>query len=126
MYIRRLGECPEFTAGDACRLRELLNARTDGRAYRYSLAHATVPAGQTTIPHALATSEVYYVLAGTGRMRIDGEVAAVGPGDAIDIPPGAVQCIESVGPGDLVFLCIVDPAWRAEDEQVLEQGARGR
>jgi mannose-6-phosphate isomerase-like protein (cupin superfamily) len=119
MFIRRLLQCPEFTAGDACRLRELLNARTDGRAYRYSLAHATVKAGETTRPHALQTSKVYYVLEGRGRMFVDGEAAEVGPGDAVDIPPHAVQCIESLGPGDLVFLCIVDPAWRAEDEEIL-------
>jgi len=119
VFIRRLRERPEFIAGDACRLRELLNARTDKRAYRYSLAHATVQAGIATKPHSLRTSEVYYILEGKGRMHVDAEVAEVGPGDAIDIPPHAVQFIESIGQADLVFLCIVDPAWSAEDENVL-------
>jgi mannose-6-phosphate isomerase-like protein (cupin superfamily) len=118
MLIRQLKDCPEFIAGDACHLRELLNAKTDDRAYRYSLAHATVKAGTRTKPHALKTSEVYYILEGKGLMHVDCEIAEVGPGAVIDIPPHAVQSIESTGKTDLVFLCIVDPAWCPEDEEI--------
>ncbi|MEI7752183.1 MAG: cupin domain-containing protein [Candidatus Omnitrophota bacterium] len=120
MFIRQLKECPEFIAGDACHLRELLNAKTDKRAYRYSLAHAIVKPGIKTKPHSLKTSEVYYILEGQGRMHIDHEAAEVGPGAVIDIPPHAVQCIENTGKGNLVFLCIVDPAWCPEDEEILK------
>lgn len=119
MFIRQLKDCPEFIAGDACHLRELLNAKTDHRAYRYSLAHAVVKAGTKTRPHALKTSEVYYILEGQGCMHVDQESANVGPGAVIDIPPNAVQYIESTGKNDLVFICIVDPAWCLEDEKVL-------
>lgn len=52
-------------------------------------------------------------------MHLDGEVREVGPGDTVCIPPRAVQYIDNTGTGDLVFLCIVDPAWRPEDEMVL-------
>ena len=52
-------------------------------------------------------------------MHIDGESAPVHPGQAIYIPPHALQHIENTGTSDLKFLCIVDPAWRAEDEEVL-------
>ena len=120
MLIRQLKDCPEFIAGDTCHLRELLNAKTDKRAYRYSLAHAIVKPGTKTKPHALKTSEVYYILDGQGRMHVDHETAKVGPGAVIDIPPNAVQYIENTGKADLVFLCIVDPAWCAEDEKILK------
>jgi mannose-6-phosphate isomerase-like protein (cupin superfamily) len=53
-------------------------------------------------------------------MHVDDEVASVEPGDAIEIPPGATQWIANIGDSDLEFLCIVDPAWRAEDEEVLD------
>jgi mannose-6-phosphate isomerase-like protein (cupin superfamily) len=119
MLIRKLKDCKEIVAGDACRLRELLNAKTDKRTYRYSLAHAFVNPGAKTKPHALRTSEVYYILEGTGRMHIGDEVADIGPGDAIDIPPHAVQWVENTGATDLVFICIVDPAWCPEDEKIL-------
>ncbi|MFA5167790.1 MAG: cupin domain-containing protein [Candidatus Omnitrophota bacterium] len=120
MLIRQLKDCPEFIAGDTCHLRELLNARTDKRAYRYSLAHAIVKPNTKTKPHALRTSEVYYILDGRGRMHVDHKTEEVGPGAVIDIPPSAVQYIENTGKTDLVFLCIVDPAWCAEDEKVLK------
>lgn len=53
-------------------------------------------------------------------MEIDGEQRPVGVGQAVYIPPGGKQRIRNTGAGDLEFLCIVDPAWRPEDERVLE------
>ena len=121
MRIRRLLECPEIIAGDSTRLRELLHPDRDYPFEgRYSLAHAIVPPGRTTLRHRLTTDEVYYILQGEGEMHIDGESAAVRVGDAVEIPPGSVQSISNTGAADLVFLCIVDPAWRAEDEEVIE------
>jgi mannose-6-phosphate isomerase-like protein (cupin superfamily) len=119
MLIRHLNECSEFVSGDGCTLRELLHAGKGKFAFRYSLAHAVVKAGQTTAPHALKTSEVYYILEGRGRMHIGRDSEEVCAGDAVDIPPDAVQYISNTGSRDLVFLCIVDPAWRKEDERVL-------
>jgi len=118
MFIRNLAACEEFTAGDNCRLRELLHPDKADLAVRYSLAHAVVAPGQTTWLHALRTTEVYYILSGRGTMHIDGETAPVRPGDAVYIPPSAKQQITNTGPDDLVFLCIVDPAWRSRDEVV--------
>ena len=118
MYIRDLKECDEFTAGDGCSLRELLHPDKAELALRYSLAHAVVPPGMTTRPHRLATSEVYYIMEGEGVMQINGESRPVLPGQAVYIPPRATQNIRNAGTRDLVFLCIVDPAWRKEDEEV--------
>lgn len=119
MAVIRLQDCAEFTAGDGCRLREILHPDKQDIALRYSLAHATVSPGQTTTPHRLRTSEVYYIITGQGRMTIDGDDTNVGPSDTVYIPPRAVQSITNTGREDLVFVCIVDPAWRVEDEEVL-------
>jgi len=121
MLIRRLGECEEFIAGDGSLLRELLHPDKDAVVIRYSLAHAKVAPGERTIAHRLTTAEVYYILSGRGRMHIDGESGEVGAGCVVYIPPGAVQYIENTGRSDLVFLCIVDPAWRRENEEVLAE-----
>lgn len=119
MRIVDLNDCAEFTAGDNCRLRELLHPDRQPVGLRYSLAHARVAPGQTTWRHRLRTaSEVYYILEGQGEMRIGDETAPVRAGQAVYIPPDAEQCITNTGDADLVFLCIVDPAWRADDEQV--------
>lgn len=118
MLIRKLNECEEFTAGDNTLLRELLHPDKQPLDLRYSLAHAIVLVGETSTPHSLTTSEVYYILSGVGEMHIDDEVQQVEVGDAVYIPPYAKQFIHNCGTEPLVFLAIVDPAWRKEDETV--------
>ncbi|MFM7193949.1 MAG: cupin domain-containing protein [Bacteroidota bacterium] len=119
MLIKDLQSCEEFIAGDNTILRELLHPDKAPVDLRYSLAHAVVKPGLTSFPHKLRTSEVYYLLEGEGIMHIDGETRPVGPGQAIYIPPNSHQFISNTGSIDLKFLCIVDPAWRVEDEVVL-------
>ena len=118
MLVQKLSACAEFIAGDSTHLRELLHPDKQPLALRYSLAHATLPVGQTSLPHSLKTSEVYYILSGSGEMHIDGETQMVEPGDAVYIPPNARQFIYNCGSEPLVFICIVDPAWRQEDETI--------
>lgn len=119
MLITSVDDCPEFIAGDDSHLRELLHPDKAPVAIRYSLAHATVPPGRATKRHRLTTAEVYYVLEGFGVMSIDDECEGVEPGSTVYIPPGAVQSIENTGDHDLVFLCIVDPAWQPQNEEIL-------
>lgn len=120
MQIRSVSDCDEIVAGDGTRLRELFHP---GREYRfsgrYSLAHAVVEAGEQSQSHRLKSSEVYYILSGEGKMHIGDKQAVVLPGDAFEIPPGVEQWIENDCAEPLAFLCIVDPAWRAEDEEIL-------
>ena len=88
-------------------------------AIRYSLAHARVKPGERTTPHRLQTTEVYYILQGQGRMHIDAEVA--GRHRRVrHLHPARMRSNTSRTPAtvDLVFLCIVDPAWRPEDEEI--------
>ena len=120
MFVKYLKDCREFIAGDESILCELLHPDKAMILTRYSLAHAKVEVGQKTKPHRLKSSEVYYVTAGQGLMHIDQESFEVGPECAIYIPPNAVQYIENTGNSDLKFLCIVDPAWRQEDEEVFD------
>jgi mannose-6-phosphate isomerase-like protein (cupin superfamily) len=118
MWVRDIRDCPEFIAGDGSLLREVINPLKETPAPRYSLAWARVPARGATRPHRLASSEVYIILEGEGEMRIEAEARNVGPGQVVFIPPGARQSIVNTGAGELRFLCLVDPAWRAEDEEV--------
>lgn len=118
MLVRKLNDIDPFIAGDGTLLRELLHPDKQPLQLRYSLAHAVVAIGQTSIPHSLSTSEVYYILSGQGEMHIDEETRLVEPGDAVYIPPNAKQFIRNSGAEPLVFLCIVDPAWRQADETV--------
>jgi mannose-6-phosphate isomerase-like protein (cupin superfamily) len=118
MLVKHLRDCREFIAGDGSVLRELLHPGKAALQIRYSLAHAKVGAGRRTKPHKLKSCEAYYMLAGQGTMHIDQETLAVGPGCAVYIPPRSMQHIENTGDSDLTFLCIVDPAWQQDDEEV--------
>ncbi|NJL85231.1 MAG: cupin domain-containing protein [Leptolyngbyaceae cyanobacterium SM1_1_3] len=123
MLVQKLMDCEEFIAGDGTLLRELLHPDKQPLNLRYSLAHAAVPVGQVSAPHALKTSEVYYILSGRGEMHIEQETQLVKPGDAIYIPPDARQFIRNCGSEPLVFICIVDPAWHQADETVFVSAA---
>jgi mannose-6-phosphate isomerase-like protein (cupin superfamily) len=118
MFLKYLKDCREFIAGDDSILRELLHPEKTDLQIRYSLAHAEVRVGQMTRQHKLKATEVYYITAGEGMMHIDDESFEVGPECAVYIGPDSMRYIENTGNCDLKFLCIVDPAWRKEDEEV--------
>ena len=119
MYIKDLKTCEQMVAGDKSILRELLNPRKEDLAIRFSLAHARVRPGDITLAHRLKSAEVYYIMEGTGVMHVDDEREEVAAGQAIYIPPNCVQRIQNTGLDDLVFLCIVDPAWGPGDEEMV-------
>ena len=119
MFIKDLQNCEEIIAADNCILREILHPTKIKMDLRYSLAHAIVKPGETTLPHKMETSEVYYILEGEGIMHIEDESAKVHSDQAIYIPPHSKQYIKNTGDSDLKFLCIVDPAWQPEDEEVV-------
>jgi mannose-6-phosphate isomerase-like protein (cupin superfamily) len=119
MLIKKLRDAKEITAGDRTRLRELLHPARDAAGIRYSLAIARLAPGRQSQAHRLKTAEVYYVVRGSGLMHIGCESADVAAGDAVYIPPGSTQYLENTGNDEIEFVCIVDPAWRPEDEEVL-------
>lgn len=118
MLVSSLLDCHEFVAGDGTFLRELFHPDKQAIIAGYSLAHARLAPGKISLKHRLKGSEIYYILVGRGRMHVNDETSLVNAGDAVYVPPDAQQYIESLGPEELVFLCIVEPAWRAEDEIV--------
>ena len=124
MLIRNSSTCPHARVMDRSVLCELLHPdKTPGTGdLNCSIAHAIIPPGERTLPHVLKKStEIYYIIEGTGAMTIDEETAPVRPGDGILIPPGAVQYIANTGPGNLVFLCVVSPKWQASDEALVTE-----
>ncbi|KKQ27592.1 MAG: Cupin [Candidatus Magasanikbacteria bacterium GW2011_GWC2_37_14] len=121
MLIKKFANQKEIIAGDNCLLREFINVEHGDKVdCRYSLAWSKMPVTKKTWKHTMKTSEVYFILKGKGKMYINDEAEEVGVYDTVYIPPNATQYIENIGEEDLEFICIVDPAWRKEDEVVLE------
>ncbi len=121
MDVQNIDEVPAFITADGSEIRELLAYR-NSCIRQQSLAEARLDVGAKTTPHYHPhTEEIYYILAGSGRMRLgDDDVRAVGVGDAIAIPPGIVHQIENTGPGVLKFLCCCAPGYEHTDTVLLE------
>jgi mannose-6-phosphate isomerase-like protein (cupin superfamily) len=116
VLVKDIRHIERIHAADHTELREILHPDRDSSEIRYSIAHAVVAAGEASVPHRLTSSEVYYVLSGLGEMHVGDESRSVQAGHAIYVPPNSVQWIENTGASTLAFLCIVDPAWREDQE----------
>jgi mannose-6-phosphate isomerase-like protein (cupin superfamily) len=126
MIIKDINGIKNITAGDGSSLRELFHPGKGPFPFGYSLAQAVVKPRGKTVPHRLKSSEVYCILEGRGLMHVGEEMAEVAAGQAVYVPPFHIQFIENTGEADLAFLCIVDPAWQPEDEEVLPDGPAGQ
>lgn len=115
-----LSERPEFLAGDDTRLREIIHPIKHHLQLGYSLAHGTLGPGRRSKRHVLKSSEVYYFITGRGRFLLNDREIPIEAGTTLYIPPGGEQSLENTGDQAIEFLCLVDPAWKVEDEQVLE------
>lgn len=115
MEIRSLAASEPFTTADGSTIRELIGLLT-APVENQSLAEATLEPGQATTRHYHAESEeLYFLLEGSGEMEVAGELATVGSGDAILIPPGAWHQIHAGADSPLRFLCCCAPPYRHED-----------
>jgi quercetin dioxygenase-like cupin family protein len=93
-----------FTTKDGSTIREYLHTEVQ------SLAEASLEPGQSTQRHYHARSEeIYLVVAGGGQLEVDGEVRAVGPGDAVLIPPGGWHELAAAHTGVTLLCCCVPP-----------------
>lgn len=122
MIVRDSSTCPHRRVLDHSILCELLHPDQVAGcgALSCSIAHAIVQSGETTLPHRLrVATELYYILCGTGRINIGGESRDLLAGQVVLIPPENVQYIENTGSFDLVFLCIVTPPWKEDDEELM-------
>jgi mannose-6-phosphate isomerase-like protein (cupin superfamily) len=109
----------EVFIDEGCHILELANSEDDPDM---SIARARVEPGVTTRWHRVVnTVERYVILDGTGRVEAGRmppqEVQA---GDVVLIPPSCRQRIANTGPGDLMFLAICTPRFRAEAYEDLE------
>jgi mannose-6-phosphate isomerase-like protein (cupin superfamily) len=124
MDIHNINSVPAFTTKDGSEIRELL-AHRNSAIRAQSLAEARVPVGaRTALHYHPLTEEIYYILVGTGEMRIGDELRRVGPGDAIAIPPGRKHQITNIGGDVLTFLCCCAPCYEHADTVLLKEPAR--
>jgi Mannose-6-phosphate isomerase len=121
MLIKSLKNCEYFQVADETVLCELLHPKNENIEMGCSVAHAIIEPGKASLPHKLKSSvEIYYILEGEGIMHINTESGDVKAGDTIYIPPGSSQWIENTTKDNLKFLCVVNPPWQEEDEELCD------
>ena len=120
MDVVNLAACAPFTTKDGSEIRELL-AHRNSCIRNQSLAEARIPAGGATTPHYHPRAEeIYYILAGSGAMRVGNAMRQVGPGDAIAIPPGAPHQLVNTDAQVLTLLCCCAPGYEHDDTVLIE------
>lgn len=121
MDVKNLNQVPSFITKDGSEIRELL-AHRNSAIRKQSLAEARLPVGTSTQEHYHPnTEEIYYITQGTGRMRIEGEMREVGPGDAIAISPGQKHKLWNLGTETLRLLCCCAPGYEDSDTIITER-----
>ena len=120
MHVSAYDDIEPFVTLDGSEIREWAGA-VSMPARNQSLAEATIPVGGATTAHYhRTTEELYYIVAGEGRMRLGEDESSVRPGEAVVIPPGARHKVWNPGPETLVFLCCCAPPYTDEDTFLTE------
>ena len=73
------------------------------------LAIAKLAPGKEIEAHVDPMEEIYFVLNGSGEMRVDAESRQVGPGDATWIPIGAAHSLLNNGEQNCLILVVASP-----------------
>jgi mannose-6-phosphate isomerase-like protein (cupin superfamily) len=77
---------------------------------KLTVAEVWIDRGKATSAHMhKITEEIYVVVRGTGRMRLNDEVREVRPGDCVVIKPGTVHEISNEYDEPLVFIATCSP-----------------
>ena len=123
MHVSNLAVVEPFTTKDGSEIRELCGPSWTPARHQ-SLAEATLaPGGATTAHYHPKTEELYFVTAGSGRMRLAGEERDVAVGDCVVIPPGVEHKLTNTGDEPMTLLCCCAPAYTHEDTVLTEREA---
>ncbi len=95
--------------------------RTTSQIELCSLAEEVLPVGTAVgRHHHLETEEVYYILAGRGRMTVAAETREVAAGDAVFIPRHTTHTLVNTGGEAMRLLLVCGPAYSRADHLMEE------
>ncbi len=101
-----------YTWGDGCDGWHLL------RAPGLSVIEERMPAGAAEVRHMhLRSRQFFYVLAGRLTLELDGARHRLGPGEGLEVPPGAAHQALNDSDADVHFLVLSHPP--SHDDRVL-------
>ena len=119
MISKKIENIESFSGEEGTEIRQIFHPHNTLNGISFSLAHSIILPGKSSKPHKMKTSEVYFVLEGKGVLHIDDELVVVDKHQSIFVPPFSLQYLENTGDVELKVLCIVDPAWKKDDEVLI-------
>jgi mannose-6-phosphate isomerase-like protein (cupin superfamily) len=109
MTLRRIAEQVPFTTKDGSTIRSILDL-SNAPVRNQSLAEATVPAGVATERHYHRVSEeFYFVLEGTGRMRVGDHTLTVPRHGGVLVAPDQLRQVFNDTDHDALWLIVGAP-----------------
>ena len=120
MSVRKNSEVETISGNEGTKIKQYFHPHNTLNGINYSLAQFTLEVGKKSLLHKIKSSEIYYILEGDAVLKINEESYQLKKDDSVYVPPMSEQYIENMGSTNLRFLCIVEPAWKPEDEIILE------
>ena len=120
MSLRRNSDIESIQGNEGLKIKQFFNPQNTQNKINYSIAQFTLKSEGKSILHKIKSSEIYYILEGEGDLKVNDTVFHLQKDDSFFISPNSKQFIKNTGSGNLRFLCIVEPAWKVEDETILE------
>ena len=120
MSLKKNSEIESMQGSEGTKIKQYFHPYNTSNGINYSIAQFTLEPGKKSKLHKIKSSEIYYILEGRASLKIDDETYKMKKDDSVYVPPNSKQFIENKGSTDLRFLCIVEPAWKANDETLLE------
>lgn len=119
-------DVPVVIVSPGVELRELtgLAAAREARSDQASVALFRLAAGKASAwSHNKVGEESFFVLKGRGEVWTGSRAQSVKPGSFVLIPPGVVRSIRASRGEPLEFYAITTPAWRSDDDVLVEAPA---
>ncbi|KAF6247325.1 cupin domain-containing protein [Nitrosopumilus sp. b3] len=120
MSVQKNSEIQSIQGNEGTKIKQYFHPHNTLNGINYSIAQFTLESGKRSRLHKLKSSEIYYILEGNAILTVDEEELNLQKDDSVYIAPNSKQFIKNAGSEDLRFLCIVEPAWKAEDEVFLD------
>ena len=120
MSVRKNSEIKSIQGDEGTKIKQYFHPHNTLNGINYSIAQFTLGPGKKSKLHKMSSSEIYYILEGSANLKIDEDTHHIEKDDSAYVPPNSKQFIENIGSTNLKFLCIVEPAWKADDEILLE------
>ena len=120
MSLCENSEIDSIQGNERTKIKQYFHPHNTLNGINYSLAQFTPEPGKKFKLHKMRSSEIYYILEGNGNLNVNENTYHLEKDDSAYVPPNSKQFIENTGKDNFRFLCIVEPAWKADGELLLE------